>query len=207
MRPRSPRCGATSRGPFRLVRLSRDCRPIATRIGDQVLGGELHQRVKRVELLGAITVQLGPGGCREGLLASQPGEPRRGVMEPTDQMCARTRSEVTSFGEKHGPAPVRWRGLNSACPAPVSGTRRGWSPRSVPTSGRTGRSNGMRRHAVGAPSASTPPTPPGTGSPRSCPESGSGTATMPSRSAWSTCAEGSFSHSPPGGTDGREVPS
>ena len=57
------------------------------------------------------------------------------------------------------------------------------------TSGRTGHSSGRRRHVDAARSAPAPRTPPGIRSPRSRPGTGSGTATTPSRSARSTCAE------------------
>ena len=68
--------------------------------------------------------------------------------------------------------------------------RRSSSRPRAPTSGRTGPSTGTRPTSAGTPCAPERPTPPATCSPTSRPGTGSATATTPSRSSTSTCADG-----------------
>src|SRR5215203_1881224 len=77
----------------------------------------------------------------------------------------------------------------SASPVKATGTRlRSNLPR-VRTSGRTGPSRGRRPNAAATASAPARPTPPTTCNPRSHPGTASATATTPSRSLTSTCAD------------------
>ena len=74
----------------------------------------------------------------------------------------------------------------SASPARATGTRRSWTRRRAPTSGRTGRSSGTATTSDATPCAPGRPTPPATSNPTSRRGTGWATATTPSRSSSST---------------------